>query len=103
MISHQTTSRVSRLLAWTGGLTTDSVKVLVGLKFGDVKLGQHCSALSVPYKQCRGSKNSPGAPGQDSLSEAIQQTEGGKKDDVSPPPDSTVQQASSRVTRSLTR
>lgn len=57
----------------------NSVKVLVGLNFGDVKLGQHCSALSVPYKQCRGSKNSPGAPGQDSVSEAIQQTEGKKK------------------------
>lgn len=57
----------------------NSVKVLVGLNFGDMKLGQRCSALSVPYKQCRGSKNSPGAPGQDSLSEAIQQTEGEKK------------------------
>lgn len=63
----------------------NSVKVLVGLNSGDVKLGQRCSALSVPYKQCRGSKNSPGAPGQYSLSEAIQQTEG-EKDDVSPPP-----------------
>lgn len=57
----------------------NSVKVLVGLNFGDVKVVQRCSALSVPYKQCRGSKNSPGALGQDSLSEAIQQTEGEKR------------------------